>query len=61
MKVEYPEGSEPRTEAPETTTKARVQATSRRTPQVRRVKGLGGIESINESLELTQFQRSLCS
>ena len=34
MKVEYPEGSEPRTEAPETTTKARVQATSRRTPQV---------------------------
>ena len=39
MKVEYPEGSEPRTEAPETTTKARVQATSRRTPQVMRVKG----------------------
>ena len=57
MKVEYPEGSEPRTEAPETTTKARVQATSRRTPQVRKV--IGGIELINESLELTQFQRSL--
>ena len=57
MKVEYPEGSEPRTEAPETTTKARVQATSRRTPQVMRVI-IGGIESINESLELTQFLHS---
>ena len=42
MKVEYPEGSEPRTEAPaETTTRARVQATSRRTPQV----GLSDVES----------------
>ena len=35
QKVEYPEGSEPPTEAPETTTRGRVQNTSRRTPQVR--------------------------